>query len=175
MNKRGLSLLWMVTCVLCICATNVLAAAGSNIVYFETAMGGGQWQYDYSFCNTSTTESLFSVYFYFAQETSFTGVSLPAGWEGIVWDGTTWTTGFADTFSTGSSFDISPGRSLSGFSFMVDHRVGNISYDAFFSGDNVVSGTTIAVVPEPASPLFFVTGGIFLAGRVYLGRRTSDQ
>jgi hypothetical protein len=136
-----------------------LGAPNANLLYTETNLGGGFWQYDYIFYNTSTLESLYSVYFYFTQDTSFTGTSLPTGWSGIVWDGNTWTTNFADTYSTGTSYDINAGNSLSGYSFTVDYQAGDISYDAFFSGDNVVSGTT-AVTPEPISSTLFIVGGV---------------
>lgn len=171
MIKTKLLYLWLVTCVLFISVSNTFAAAGSSIFYTETGLDGGQWKYDYTFLNTSTTESLYSVYFYFAQETSFTGTSVPTGWEGIVWDGNSWTTSFADTYSTGTSYDIAAGNSLGGFSFTVDHRAGNILYDAFFSGDNVVSGTTAPAAPEPVSSVLYITGGSLLTGIFYLKKR----
>jgi hypothetical protein len=40
----------------------------------------------------------------------------------------------------------------------------------FFTGDNVVSGTT-AFVPEPISSVLFVTGGATLVVRCYLKRK----
>lgn len=161
----------MVTFVLSMAVSNTFAAAGSNILYAETDLGGGLWKYDYTFYNTSTTESLYSVYLYFTRGTSFTGTSLPAGWEGIVWDGNTWTTSFADTYSTGTPFDIPARSSLNGFSFTLGYRAGNISYDAFFSEDNVVPGTTAPLVPEPISSVLFVAGGTLLAGVTYRRRR----
>jgi len=151
------------------------SAVGSSIIYTETDLGGGQWRYDYTFFNTSTDNELNSVYFYFTSDTAFTGMSLPAGWEGIVWDGNTWTTGFADTFSTENLFDIRAGSSLGGFSFTVDYQAGNISYDAFFNGDNVIAGVTAPAAPEPLSPVLFITGGLFLAVSISLKRRKSSN
>lgn len=150
------------------------ATPNASLLYAETNLGGGLQQYDYTFYNTSTSESLYSVYFYFTQDTSFTGTSLPTGWDGIVWDGSTWTTNFADTYSTGTTYDIVAGSSLSGFQFTVDYHAGNISYDAYLSGDSVVSGTT-SIVPEPISSLLFLSGGATLACRTYLKRRRQSS
>lgn len=152
------------------------ATPGASLLYYETDLGGGTWQYDYTFYNTSDAgESLYSVYFYFTQDTEFTGTSLGTGWDGNVWDGTGWTTNFTDTYSTGTGYDIAAGRSLSGFAFTVDYQAGDISYDAYLSttnGNEQISGTT-ALVPEPVSSILFVTGGTLLAGRRYLRRNKS--
>jgi len=174
MTKIKLLHLCLAAYILLITAPGAFAAANSSILYTEKSLGNGLWQYDYIFNNTSTTESLYSVYFYFAQETSFTGTAQPSGWNGIVWDGDTWITDFADIYSTGSSFDIPAGNSLSGFSFTVDYQAGNIPYDVFFNGDIVVSGTTApmpAVVPEPVNSTLFIIGGTLLTGIRYLRRK----
>jgi hypothetical protein len=167
--KRKNLFLWLLFLVgiTCIVSTAAIASPGSNLLYSETELEGGFWQYDYTFYNTSDAgESLYSVYFYFTQDTSFTGTSLPTGWDGIVWDGNAWTTSFADTYSTGTSYDIAAGSSLDGYSFTVDYQAGDISYDAYLSGDNVISGSTM-VVPEPISFILFIVGGTVLSGRQY--------
>lgn len=170
MRHKKLLLTTIVLASLLLLSTTVFAIPSASLLYYETDLGGGLWQYDYTFYNTSTTESLYSVYFSFTKNTSFTGTSLPTGWYGIVWDGNTQTTDFADTYSTGTSYDIVAGNSLSGFSFTVDYRAGDIAYNAYFSGDNIVSGTT-AVVPEPISSILFLSGGATLAIRSYMKRR----
>jgi len=147
------------------------ASAGASILYQETDLGTGLWQYDYTFNNTSDAgESLYSVYLYFTQQASVTGSPLPTGWDGTVWAGTN-TTDVIDTFSTDPGYDILANSSLNGFSFTIDHQAGNIAYDAYFSGDNVVSGTTAPIVPEPVSSILFLTGGAVFGGRTYWKKR----
>lgn len=174
MKLRKLLITTIVVGSLFIISSIALATPNASLLYLETDLGNGLWQYDYTFYNTSTTESLYSVYLYFTQDTSFTGTSLPTGWDGIVWDGNTWTTNFADTYSTGTNYDIAAGSSLNGFSFTVDYHAGNISYDAYLSEDNVVSGTT-ALVPEPISSILFLSGGVTLVFRTYLKRRRQSS
>ncbi|MBI5663535.1 MAG: hypothetical protein HZC49_00380 [Nitrospirae bacterium] len=161
MKRTKLSaLLFMVAGMLCIPATPVPAAPDAGIFYFETDLGEGLWQYDYTFNNTSDAgEYLYNVFFNFTQDTSFTFISLPVGWDGILWDGTTWETSIADTYSSDVDYDIAPGNSLGGFAFTVDYQAGDIAYDAQFSGGPIVYGTTARLAPEPLSSTFFITGG----------------
>jgi len=141
------------------------------MLYTETDLGGGTWQYDYTFYNSSdATESLYSVFFYFAQSTTFNWVNIPSGWDSTLSGFTPINTTLADTYSTGLAYDIGAGNSLGLFSFTVDNQIGDISYDAYLSGDNVVSGTT-TLVPEPISLTLFVMGAGVLAGRRYLRKK----
>ncbi|MEW6599842.1 MAG: PEP-CTERM sorting domain-containing protein [Nitrospirota bacterium] len=159
-KKKLLTLCIFLFCIMCLSVPGAMASSGASILYSETNIGGGLWQYDYTFNNTSDAgEYLFSVFFTFAQDTSFTKIALPAGWDGILWDGNTWTTSFTDTYSTDPLYDIAAGNSLGGFSFKVDYRAGNIAYDAYFSDDSIVSGTTAPVAPEPVSSILFAVGG----------------
>ncbi|MBI5409215.1 MAG: hypothetical protein HZA14_07605 [Nitrospirae bacterium] len=70
-----------------------------------------------------------------------------------------------------SANDIAAGSSLGGFSFTVNQKVRNLAYAAEFDDHagnlSTTSGTT-ALVPEPISSIFFVLGGVVLAGRRYL-------
>jgi hypothetical protein len=108
------------------------AAPSANILYYETDLGNGWWQYDYIFYNTSTTgEALYSVYLY-PNWSTVDWLSIPTGWDSTLWGFTPIETDFIDTYSTDSSYDIVAGSFLNGFSFKINYRAGDISYDAFF-------------------------------------------
>ena len=170
--KRFLILTIVMASMLFMASAIALATPNASIVYTETALGGGLWQYDYTFNNTSTTESLFSLYFYFDPSATFDWKNIPSGWDSALNGFTPFNTSFADTYSTGFAHDIAAGNSLGGFRFTVDYQAGNISYDAYLSGDNVVSGNTVAtVVPEPVSSILFLTGGAALGLRSYVRRK----
>jgi hypothetical protein len=152
-----------------------LASPSASILYNETDLGGGLWQYDYTFNNTSTaSEYLYKVYLDFGQELTATGSPLPSGWFGTMWEGTNPTT-YLDAMTIDSSYDIAAGSSLNGFGFTVNYQLGNVAYSAEFDdhAGNIspISGTTAPIVPEPVSSILFLTGGATLAVRRYLRRR----
>ncbi len=150
--------------------TPTFASGGATLLYEETDLGGGIWQYDYTFYNTSSAgESLYNVYFYFPMLVTITGSPLPAGWDGTVWTGTN-VTDWLDTFSYEPVYDIAAGTYRSGFSFMINYRAGNINYDAYYGDFSVVSGTT-AIIPEPISYILFLSGGIVLGGKCHRKKR----
>ncbi len=160
-------------------SAGAFAVSSADILYLETDLGGGLWQYDYNFGNTSTAgEYLYSVFFDFAQMAEVTGAPLPTDWAGIVWEGTNLTQTI-DTFSMNPASDIAASSSLGGFSFVVDYQAGNIPYTAYFTDHvrqfDMVSGTTeaqVPVVPEPISSILFLSGGAVLAARRRLMKKT---
>lgn len=146
------------------------ASPGASFIYQESNTGG-LWRYDYTFHNTSNAgENLYKVYFDLGIPTTYTGLSTPTGW--FVWQGQYVNT-YVNAMSTNTSYDVAAGSNpVSGFSFTVDHQIGNISYWAEFrnsSGYSAASGTTSAfvapVVPEPISWVLFLIGGILFIFR----------
>jgi hypothetical protein len=167
--RRGLITAVVVMGLLLGAGASHAVSPSASIMYTETNLGGGSWQYDYLFTNTSDPgSSLYKIFLFFDHSASVTGSPLPTGWFGIPWEGSN-TTSFLQTMSLSPSTDVAPGSSLSGFSFTVDYRAGDLPFTAEFDngaggGISVWRGTT-TVVPEPVSTVLFVAGGAALALR----------
>ncbi len=150
----------------------VLATPGANILYQETDMGGGWWQYDYTFENTSTVEYLYSVRLDFDSFNEVADPVLQAGWGGF-WAALS-PTMFVETHTSDSSDNIMYGDSLSGFSFQVNDQIGSVSFSAYvddYEGIRTqVTGMT-TVAPEPISSVLFLIGGSTLAARRWFGKK----
>ncbi len=144
-----------------------LATPSADLFYYETDLGGGQWQYEYIFYNTSSdNESLYSVWLDFSQTATVTGSILMTGWNGNPWEGTN-TTDSINTSSISQTYDIPDGYSFGGFDFTIDYRAWDVPYTAYFdtgSGTSNTTGTT-SLVPEPVSMVLFITGGAVLGFR----------
>ncbi len=143
------------------------ASTGASIMYQETSLGEGLWQYDYTFHNTSdASEYLYGVFLSFGQVVNVTDSSLATGWSGAVW-GNNGSTSFLDAMSTSYSSDIAAGDSRGGFTYTADFQLGSVPFIATFddqSGNrSSITGTTVPVVPEPLSMILFVAGGSTLA------------
>lgn len=150
--------------------SKIEAEPRADILYQETDLGNGWWQYDYVFSNTSTAgEYLYSLYLY-PDLATVDWLNIPLGWDSSFWGFTPIETDFLDTYSTASNYDIAPGDSLSGFSFKINYRAGNIPYEAFFDdhqgGFSSSSGTTY-LVPEPTGSLLLIIGGGTLIIKYY--------
>lgn len=174
-NKKNKVILFTIvaSCVLLIASLS-WADAGASILFNETNVGTNLWKYDYIFSNTSSGNwNLYELDLTFGQSTPVTGSALPPAWGegfGRGWHDVT-STNFRKTFSNSTGDDITPGNSLSGFSFIINYQAGSIPFKAFFrdlSGTTpaytYVNGTT-AVAPEPVSSLLFLIGGIPLGLR----------
>jgi len=171
MLKKCLGTIFIAISVILFASPMASAAPSADILYYETDVGGGLWQYDYIYYNTSTAgEYLYGVMFDINITTAPT-ISVPAGWTG------TYSTEFnvIDTFSNEAAYDIAAWDNLSGFRFIVDYQAGDIPYTASFNDGNggffETSGTT-AVTPEPISSILFVAGGATLAFRGYRKRKS---
>jgi len=173
MKQRNLLMAIIVSLILSI-SSIALASPGASILYQESALENGQWRYDYTFNNTSdNNEYLYSVWLDFDRTVTVTGLALPSGWSGSVWNGTN-TTIYLEASSTAFSYDIAAGNSLNGFSFMINYQEGNIPYSAYFDDHagniSTISGTTASIVPEPVSSILLLFGGVMLTVRNYLRR-----
>ncbi len=164
-----------------LCTHAAIAATNASILYKETAVGNNHWKYEYTFANFSNNnEYLYGVQFYFDEHYDV-GNTLSGGDWGMIS-----TTSFLGTHSSNYSDDIAAKDSLSGFSFTIDNKIGNISYAAFFDDHNgsrsYTKGTTASgaynstppVVPEPVSTILFLTGGATMALR-YRQKRKSQS
>ncbi len=144
-NKRSITSA-TIAAVILMMASIAWAVPGVIVEYHETDLGGS-WQYNYTIYNTSTEgEGLHEVYLYFTHDAALTGISLPAGWDGLPWTGS-YTISYLNSYSTDFAYDLLSGEAQGGFSFDVDYRAGDISYVAYFFGDKQISGTTSACTP----------------------------
>ncbi|MEW6599891.1 MAG: hypothetical protein AB1499_02885 [Nitrospirota bacterium] len=142
MNIKGFIISACTAAVILLTASISSALPGAIVVYNETDLGGS-WRYDYTIYNISTEgEALHEVLFYFPGDVMVTGTSLPSGWHGIPWTGT-YTISYLNAYSTDFTYDTVAWDSLNGFSFTVDSRAGDILYEAYFSGDKRISGSTL--------------------------------
>jgi hypothetical protein len=170
MKQRNLLMAIIASSILAI-SSITFASPGASILYQESDLGNGLWSYDYTFNNISdNNEYLYSVWLDFSRSVTVTGLALPIGWSGTVWNGTN-TTVYLETSSTALSYDIASGNSKSGFGFTINYQAGNNPYTAYFddhAGNTSFTSGTTALAPEPLSFILFLSGGVMLTVRNYL-------
>ncbi len=160
-------------------ASGAWAATGASILYQETDLGGGLWEYSYTFENTSSLdESMYKVFLGFGETSNVSGSPLPSDWIGI-WAGD-FATSYLVTMSLNPDTYIGAGDSMDGFVFTVDTQLGDLFWYAEFMDENgglsYVSGNStsgVPVVPEPISTILFLTGGAAMAVRSRFRKRSS--
>ncbi len=166
----------LIGALLCLLAQPALAGP---ITYTLDDLGGGQWQYNYTFDNTfAFPVDAFTIFFDLGVYENLFVFASPEDWDSFVAqpDGGIPDDGFFDTFAEIASLD--PGDMVSGFSVMFDFLGGGTPgtqffevYDPFscddFGCEVLADGRTMADgqvgVPEPSTLWLFSTA-LLLSG-----------
>ena len=178
MKRRNLSLLSFAVLAILLMSPAAQAYMGANILYSETDLGSGSWQYDFTFQNTSSTDAthpyLQTVKLFLGGETTINVLNMPQDWTSYTFTGSASigipvVTDYLEMYSDAQAADVSTGSVLGGFRFTADYRLGDIGFEALFSDHAEmedfasVAGTT-SPVPIPAAVWLFGSGLAGLAG-----------
>lgn len=184
MKKRILSMLFFTAFSIMLISSAAQASISANILYNETNLGNGSWQYDYMFQNTSSSDEthgyLQKVMLAF-DESTVNVSGMPANWTSYTFTGTASigvpvVTGYLEMYSDTQGADVAIGSTLGGFRFTTDYRIGNIAYEAVFSDHGAGTGyedfasTTGTTTPTPIPAAVWLLGS-GLAGIAGLRRR----
>ncbi len=159
-------------------AAVAITQPSANVLYSQTDLGGGLWQYDFSVENTSSAGDshpyLWKVSLDFEEYAYVSLLNGPAAWSVGTFTGSLPdTTDYVEMYSDAPGFDVLPGAVLAGLSFTADYPLGEIIYEAWFSDHGTpevwttISGTASAV-PVPAAVWLLGSG---LAGLVGIRRK----
>jgi len=157
--------------------TMASAIPTANVLYLETDLGNGIWQYSYTVYNNLDSEfGLFDILFEFDPSVVLAESSSPNGWtenfENLGEGFAAFQSSFAGLPPGG--YDIAPGDSLGEFVLQFTQQlVSSLAFTAAFwdyDSDAFASSyhDTTTPVPEPATLLLMMSG---LAGIGVIGRK----
>jgi len=182
MKKSILSILLFAAFSVFLISSAAQASMGVNILYSETDLGSGSWQYDLLFQNTSASDDTHPYLQKVALDFEYANVTMlnmPANWTSYTYTGTApigvpVATDYLEMYSDMKSADVAAGSYLGGFRFTTDYRAGTIAYVATFSnhaelGENFADVAGSAT-PTPIPAAFWLLGS-GLAGLAGLRRR----
>ena len=171
MKKINITVITLALLAFLLISSSAQAAVSANVLYSETDLGAGLWQYDFTFENTSMVDDshpyLWKVSLDFEEYAYIELLNSPKDWTTGSYIGSLPdTTDYVELYSDAVEYDVFSGGILSGLNFTADYQLGEISYIAEFSDHGEFEDWTS--VEGMASPVP-VPGAVWLLGSGLLG------